>query len=122
MRKLTLAVLGAGALLIAGCSDDPSPPPPTYSCDQSTVPPFLTCVEHGPLDDYGMSYSEWYCTSNDGIWGTAPCPTANRVAACRMGAYMGYGTQYWYDGYTDDLASLESGCTMYGGTWITYPP
>ncbi len=116
----SLAALSAAALALAACSDSSSPPP-TYSCDQSQVAPFMTCVEHGPLDEYGMGYSEWYCTSNGGTWGTAPCPTANRIAACEMGQYMGYGTQYYYAGFTGDLASVASQCTTYGGTWRTYP-
>jgi hypothetical protein len=117
MRTAAIALLAAtSALALAACSDDPSPPP-AYSCDQSQVAGWTTCVEHGRLDDYGMAYSEWLCTSNGGTWGTAPCPAAGRIASCNMSA-RGGGTQYWYAG---DLAGLAYQCTVNGGTWTTYP-
>ncbi len=122
MRSPAIALLAAAALGGAACLQGSDPPPPTYTCDQSQVSGFMTCVEHGPLDEYGMGYSQWLCTRDGGTWGTAPCPTAGRIASCRMGEYMGYGTQYWYAGYTGDLAGAESQCTTYGGTWTTYPP
>jgi hypothetical protein len=121
MRSPGIVLLAVAVLALAACSDNPTPPP-TYSCDQSQVAGFSTCVEHGPLDEYGMNYSQWLCTQGGGTWGTTPCPAANRIASCKMGAYMGYGTQYYYGGFTGDLAFVASQCTMYGGTWTTYAP
>jgi hypothetical protein len=109
----------AAALLLAACQDDPDTR--RWTCDASATAQ-RTCTEFGPLDDYGVGYSEWYCTGiAGGTWGLGlGCPLEGRVATCEMPPGRGGTIQHWYAGATD-LTGIEGQCTTNGGAWTTYP-
>lgn len=127
----SLAALGALGFLLVGCdSGEGGVAPAAASCNQAVM--FL-CKDLYGLAGAELSEKEASCTNAGGEWAASSCPTASRVASCRVngtfavsGGDAGAATKvintavHYYAGYSGSLTGARTECEAFQGAWTEY--
>lgn len=121
--SVLLAIIACGSSSDTGTSSTgsstgstPEAAHETRTCDASSTS-LGQCIEHDLSEAFSEDAIREQCTSLQGTFGTAPCPTEHRIGTCTPN--LGHTVRHYYDGdHQYEASSASTDCSMLrNGTW-----